>query len=469
MLTLALLLFLQVTSAIQQAGQPAGQRQPETKPADQCTIEGVVLKASTGEPLKKAVVSLRKVEGQDSAKSATTDASGHFELKAIDPGRYMLQATRNGYARESYGQRAPSGPGTVLTLSPGQHVKDVVFRLIPAAVIAGHIYDEDGEPVANVQVQALKYQFEDGRRNLAPVGWATSNDLGEYRLYGLAPGQYYVSATYTPSLFGQPAAEGGYAPTYYPGTSDPARAAALEARAGDELIGTDITLLAVRTYTLKGRVYDSVNSRPGVRATVMLMPRGTQSYMATASTFVQDTQGAFELHGVSPGSYYLVAMIFDGGKRYNARQSIEVSTSDIEGISLVLSAGIELKGRVRLEGRTDWDMSSLSVMLMPRDQHFMIGTSQAMVKSDGTFSLTNVGDGDYRIQIWELPPDVYLKSAQLGEEDVLDSVSIDRAATKGSLELVLSANGGQIGGTVVKEQKPFSGATVVLVPDAPRR
>ncbi len=131
LLPLALAL-LQTLATPAPANSPAQSdtRQPAVKPEDMCAIEGVVLKVATGDPLKKAVLTLSKVEGRDQAKHATSDASGRFQIKNIEPGRYHLSATRTGYARQEYGQRATHGSGTILTLTAGQHLKDISFRLI---------------------------------------------------------------------------------------------------------------------------------------------------------------------------------------------------------------------------------------------------------------------------------------------------------------------------------------------------
>ena len=117
-------------------------------------------------------------------------------MKDIDPGKYRLSVTRTGFVQGEYGARAPQRPGTTLTLASGQHLQDVNFRLTPHAVIIGRVVDEDGEPVANAQVQAMRYRFTQGKKQLQPFGFGSTNDLGEYRMFGLAPGRYYLSATY---------------------------------------------------------------------------------------------------------------------------------------------------------------------------------------------------------------------------------------------------------------------------------
>ena len=446
-------------------------QQLATKPSDKCAIEGVVVKAATAEPLKKATVMLRKSEGRDPGKYASTDASGRFEIKDLDPGRYYLHVHRNGYVDVEYGQSTPNGPGTILALAPSQRVRDVTFHLIPAAAIAGHVYDEDGEPVAEAEVQALRYEYEKGQRTLVPAGFAQTNDLGEYRLFGLPPGQYYVGASYSPGRVGLPGSEGGYTSTYYPGTTDPSRATPLALRAGEDFPGVEISLQPTRGVTIRGRVFNTLREQSVVRANVYILPRGAGATLLTIENqaYVENPQGAFELRGVSPGSYIIVASTHEDGKRYTAREPLEVGSTDIEGITLVIGPGTELKGRVRVERKPDWSWSELDVVLSPRDD-VPTGWSRASVKPDGTFVLTNVADGAYRIRLGTLPEDFYLKAARLEGEEVLESgLTLSRKQPSGSLELVVSPSGGRLDGVVLKEQRPFNAATVVLVPEPAKR
>jgi len=115
------------------------------------------------------------------------------------------------------------------------------------------VYDEAGEPIEGSRIRALRQSYEGNQRQFVQAATAVTNDRGEYRLYGLSPGHYYVSATYTPALASevagataaQPTAgsilEEGYAPTYYPGTNDPSRAVPVALGAGEEVRGFDFT------------------------------------------------------------------------------------------------------------------------------------------------------------------------------------------------------------------------------------
>jgi protocatechuate 3,4-dioxygenase beta subunit len=91
--------------------------------------------------------------------AAVTDADGRFALKEIEPGSYRLYVTRVGFVAEEYGRRKPDTSGAILTLHAGQDLKDLQFRVVPAGVMFGKIYDDDGEPLPNVIVNAVRQVY----------------------------------------------------------------------------------------------------------------------------------------------------------------------------------------------------------------------------------------------------------------------------------------------------------------------
>ncbi len=125
---------------------------------------------------------LQSVDEPTHSIAVVTDEAGRFELKGLDPGHYRLKASRLGYVASEYGQRKASDPGAVLTLRAGQEMKDLLFRLVPAAIIAGRILDDDSEPLPGVTVSALREVYSEGKRSLTTSNTAETNDLGEYRL-----------------------------------------------------------------------------------------------------------------------------------------------------------------------------------------------------------------------------------------------------------------------------------------------
>src|SRR5690348_5985317 len=185
-------------SQVQTAGTPSNSTGSQSAAAGaKAEISGQVFDSANRQPLKKTWVTARTLErgGGRGGSTTVTDAQGHFVLKDLDAGRYILVAQRNGYVNQTYGQKNAGEQGTTISLNPGQKLTDITFRLIQGGVISGRIVDEDAEPLSRVQVQALQFRYAQGRRRLMPLGNAVSDDRGEYRIFGIRPGQVYVRAT----------------------------------------------------------------------------------------------------------------------------------------------------------------------------------------------------------------------------------------------------------------------------------
>lgn len=447
------------------------------------TIEGRVVRAADGEPLRKAWVTARKAQGEGRAIRAYTDAMGRFVLKDLEPAQYRLWVDRNGYVSQPYGQVGSRGMGATITLGPGQSLRGIEVRMIPAGSVSGRVYDEDGEPMASARIEALRYMYSEGKRSLVPGNMGMTNDLGEYRIFGLGPGRYYLRVTYAPwdrpALAGskpgvetEPGTESAYAPTYYPGTNDLARAAALDLSTGEELVGMDFNLLPTHSVKIRGRVFNAAAGKPGYRAMVALMPRDVtvRTFGFSSENFVDDPQGNFEIRGVTPGSYFLTVNSWDGEKSYTARVPVDVGAADLEGVNVTVNARVDIPGRLQWEGLGQAKASDVSINLQPRQEMMWSSGGSGNVKADGRFTLKNVGDGEYRVVISGEPEDCYLKSARYGGEDTPeDGVTISGGKLAGSLEVVLDCSGARVEGDVLKDQAPFSGAHVVLVPEPDRR
>ena len=441
------------------------------------TIEGVVLKSTTGQPLRRALITTQKMGASDSPHTARTDSGGRFALRNLEPGEYNLWVNRDGYLGMGYGQEVPNGPGKLLKLAPGEQKKDLVFRLIPTGAVIGRVYDEDGEPIGGVTVQAMRFTFFNGRRQLNPAMGTSTNDLGEYRLAGLPPDKYYVGATYDQPDPGGEGAPEAYAPAYYPGTNDLDGAAQVEVQAGEET-PVDFNLAPVPAVRVRGQIVSAALNRPGIGVNITLVRRQIGGPNFQGQPSVNLPQGAFEIRNVPPGSYTLMAQLWDNGKQYNALEPLEVGSTDVEGITLQPTAGCEIRGRVRVEGaaglgstqgNAQVNLGGLQVSLQPLDP-LPIGVQPATIEADGGFVLKDVPDGSYALNVCCLPQDAYLKAARLGGDDVLDAaLTLSQGRPAGPLEIAVSAAGGHIDGVVQRDQKPFLGATVVLAPDANRR
>src|SRR5262245_37687224 len=173
--------------------------QQSQPPQQTGSIEGAVVRLGTDDPIPRAKVVLRPVNSQ-TAQGITADDGGKFAFRDLAPGQYRISVSRDRYVASEYGQRSPIGSGVAISLSAQQQFKDARVALAPAGTISGRVLNRYGEPAGNINVQALRYAYQDGRRSLTPFQAIRTNDLGEYRLFWMPPGQYIISAQGTDSL-----------------------------------------------------------------------------------------------------------------------------------------------------------------------------------------------------------------------------------------------------------------------------
>ncbi len=404
---LAALLFLATMATSQEPGAPA---QPaEVKPGESCTVEGQVVKSTTGEGVKKISVQMDSVGEGRQRRSVITDANGHFVFSDVPPGRYVMSAGGNGYPQQGYGQRGRRRRMNMLVLAPGQHEKDIIFRLQPAAVITGTVSDEDGDPVVNAQVQALRITHQGQHRQVVGGSGAQTNDRGEYRIFGLESGQYFIVVSYQrqQTIPNDPGDE-VYVPTFFPGTQDPGQATPVQVDPGDEVGGINVDLRLVRGVHVRGHVQSegfALSLEGALRGVyVSLTPRdfGSMGYpMGNYGTNVEDKGGSFEIHGVPPGSYLLSANWSDGRRQYYGCVNVDVGNANLDGVTLTIGSGVELHGRFRTDSEAKLDFRSLNLWLQPSDNS--VGAGSAQVKPDGTFVIQNIYDGNYRLHVGGFP------------------------------------------------------------------
>ena len=178
-------------------------------------IAGLALNSVTGEPLRRALVTI-----PDSA--ALSDASGSFRFCHLAPGDYSVSAVKPGFEPE----------GLRLTIGPSR--ENLALRLKPQGVLTGRVEDSAGEPIEGVRIQLLSIHPVEGRRSVAVETSAATDDRGQYRLAGLTGGKYYVRMGGWDSA--PPKSEtDGFAPAYYGGAEDLESAATLTVEPGREI------------------------------------------------------------------------------------------------------------------------------------------------------------------------------------------------------------------------------------------
>jgi hypothetical protein len=450
-------------------------------------LGGIVTKDPGSEPVKKALIELiAESQGDGGNYTALTGVDGGFRIENIIPGRYRMFVERSGYQEIDKHHRRTEG--RVLALTAGQEMKDLVIHLQAAAVIEGRVTDEDGDPLPEAQVAVLRQTFVAGRSHWEQVGAARTNDLGEYRIAGLAAGSYFVSVAPPPDFkslieTNAPAAvphsgaassdtpaPAAYQTTYYPSTRDRGQAASIQLHAGDDF-PANFSLTPSPSLTIRGSV---VNLPPGSTAAIMLQSRDFSLVLNGAE---MHKDGSFEIRDVAPGAYTILATVENAPAPMMAHQALQITSANVEGLQLAPQSGGSIHGRLRMEASSAArpDPSQMFLLLRSADgEDDALGaftmqedfSTLAHVNADGSFEWKNVPAGHYSVQISDASamPDWFLKSVAAAGREAADSgFSISGGTT--TLDLVASANGAVAEGIAINhKEEPVADAVIVAVP-----
>jgi len=387
------------------------------------TLRGHVLAADTGRPLRKAQVRIVAGEIREN-RVATTDDGGRYEFKEVKAGRYTINATKNSYISLSYGQTRPLEGGTPLEIKDGQTVERVDFSLPRGAVITGRIFDEFGEPLSDVMVAPMRYQFVQGKRTLVGAGrQATTDDNGEFRLFGVGPGQYYLQATWRSNMGFNPGAENqpAYAPMFFPGVVEASDAQRFTIGVSQQLNDLVMTLKPTKAVRISGTVMTS-DGRPAT-GMLNLMRVTTGMGFAGAVGGMIRPDGSFQLTGVAPGEYQLRTFPNgpSGPDSETALAKITVAGDDISDVQLVTSKPVSVAGRVIVDPAAAQSLPpSLFVAAFPLDGPNFSPTMPGRVGDDYTFEL-KTSPGLSRISLSNSPAGWSIRAVRLNGADVIDS------------------------------------------------
>jgi protocatechuate 3,4-dioxygenase beta subunit len=484
-----------------------GPRQPKTGTA---RLRGRITALDTGGPVRRAQV---RVSGPDiGSKTAVTDAEGRYEFRDLPGGRFNVSATKSGFVSVQYGQLRPFESGKAIDLVDGQLMDKADIAMPRGGVISGRIVDEFGEPIADAFVNAMRSAWVGGRRRLQATGrTATTNDLGQFRIYGLSPGEYYVSATFrggemmgmefAMAMSGGAAGVGpigsnpssGYAPTYFPGTPNGAEAQKIAVAAGQEAQNTDFSLLPVKLVKIAGTVISS-DGKPVEGSMINAMPRNGDGFsmMMMGNAARSDKNGNFTMSNLAPGDYILQSRSFtimtsgggdnmmvtariggDGAEGETGYLPLTVGTEDLTGVVLMTSKGGTASGHLTFEGGakpTALTGIHLSAQSADTDGGPMMGSGGASVKPDATFTLNGLS-GTRVIRPTNLPPGWMLKEVRVNGADVTDSgIEFKPGEAVSGLDIVLTSKLTEVKGAVTAAgSQPVKDYTLVVFSDNPDR
>ena len=395
-------------------------------------LSGTVVAADTGAPIRRVQVRAMTSDGKDN-QVALTDEQGRFELRELVGGRYTVTASRTGFVGLQYGQRRPNERGTPVEVAPGQRLDKLAMALPRGGVIAGRVMDEFGEPLAEVQVQVLRSMMQGGGRRMMPAGRGdTTDDQGAFRIFGLQPGDYVVSATLRNSSSmivngrAAPEAEQGYAPTYYPGTPSVTDAQRVTVGVGQEVTGVAFGLTPTRVSRISGRVVGG--TRESARDFVSLMPDepAVGGFGIGGGGGQVQPDGTFEIGGVAPGRYILRTQPRGprDGDTLVGMATVTVAGADLAGIVLTLQRPGTLRGVFEFEGGVPAGVQPTQVRMqpMPADpassRFFMTGPPP-LTNADFTFAMQGLM-GPVLVRA-SAPPGWYLHSVVHNGEDITDT------------------------------------------------
>ena len=352
-------------------------------------------------------------------KSATTDADGKFELTDLQPGRYGLSAFKAAYVTVTWGQAQNSAPPKPLDLHAGELLDRIDFTLQRGGVIAGRIVDEFGEPLSNVQVAAMQARVVNGKRELNQTSGASTDDLGEFRIFGLTPGQYSVKAIWrrvgTPADPASPDRT-GYPETFFPGTTSADEAQRFTLRAGQTVSDLAIALSPIRTVRVEGTVVDG-SGKPVSGASLMVgKVEGNGGFTSGAPV---RPDGTFVVANLTPGEYTLRTQPMPPRNEV-AAMKLTVGAEDIRDVRLVALPPSTISGRVVVDPAQAQSLPNpIQLMAMPIDGHVLGPVTPARVGDDMSFEIT-AAVGRYRINWMNQSAGWTIRSIRINNVDVTD-------------------------------------------------
>lgn len=463
---------------------------PQAPAAQAGVVQGVITRTGTAEPVADVQVSLIPgafvvppdafqgiIFGGPPGPTAVSDRDGKFSFKDLAPGRYTVRLQREGLFA------AKTNPTMVAVTPEGNH--QINLSVIPGAVVRGRVRDASGQFASNVSVQAFAIEYQNGLPVLRPTISKMTDDRGEYRLFSLGPGDYYIGAV--PRAGAANSAPGAgtvrSTRTFFPSSIDASAATAITIKGGEEMTNIDIAMQATRYVRVSGRVVSEVQppaispdvAGPGVfgaiaqaqnkMANILLVPRDVlateeSGSKLTASVLLSASSAEFELQNVPEGRYELFAVANAERGMALGRIPVDVLGQDVVGVSMVARGGAAVKGTL-----SETPAGPARISLVPLDslaRANLLGL-QAGVQS-GQFTFPSVPDARYRV-LTTLAPSHYVADILQNGRSVYDSGFAVQGGSPDPLEIVVQAGAASIEGLVQdRAGAAIAGATVGLVP-----
>jgi hypothetical protein len=439
---------------------------PSPAKTDNGAIEGFVREAGTDRPIEGASVFVVRSNDKPRLRTAS-DAKGHFILNGVEAGRHLVALSRPGYV-------FPGGTeGLTFRLTPGQHVNNVVFHLVPAGSIRGRVLNADGQPLKKVEIQLLRSMYLVGHAQWTAVstgeskGPVETDSRGEFRVDGVEPGPYVVRFNPTePDVEsvipgGKPAG-----PFLYPGTRDLAKATKIEVKAGSERVLDDVNLMREHRGWIHVLLTNVTGESLEGFGEWSLKPPGwigseyplfQQRIVETAHEFQPDMPGTYEISAIWRTSKEILAgslkAVYDGGDM-DLKLTLDKARGRVTGSVMLQDT----------EGAPRRPLAGAEVSIGPDVPYF------ARTDADGAFVLPSVYGGRYKLgYVRGIPLDGYIFSVRQGNRDVLrEDLLVSTGETK--MDVIVGGRAGTLAGKVADGAgQLFQNALVALIPESPLR
>lgn len=415
------------------------------------------------QPIRRATVSLISPELRVPL-SAITDDTGRFTIGGVPAGHYMVVGSKPAYVGAFYGSKHPGrGPGVPVAVGAGAPVANLRLTLIRGSVIAGTLRLPSGEPAHNMPIAVVAIETVNGVRRLRLAGGrTTTDDRGEYRVFGLPPGEYLVQAQPSGLLTGAltaasdapqttsaevswarqssaragnvaptapPAPQRGrtmnYATVYFPGTPDATLATSIHVGAAEERRGIDFALALVTTTAISGTTV-AEDGAPLANVTLQLVTEdaglNAGQLLTRRPAVASGADGSFRIPAVPPGRYRLIGRASSAGAapagadvapgvRW-ADEPLVVTGPDVASVTLTMRPGMTVAGRLDFKTSaiappSPDDLARARVTVTPAAvtggaaEALVSGAASATtaVGRDGTFSVSGLPPNRYRVNV----------------------------------------------------------------------
>jgi protocatechuate 3,4-dioxygenase beta subunit len=405
-------------------------------------ISGRITSLVDGKPLARARVSIAADEITDcppNAPVASTDAcrrysrveltdkDGRYTIDNLPRGKtFVVTAIKSGFAARAFGETPPAVPPVYVVLKDGEKRDDINIQMAPQTPITGTILDEDGTPFAGAVVEGLRAVYAEGKRSFVSSAVAVSDDRGQFRLFGLAPGQYYVTA-FDPAYahVGDDLGQLVYGPTYYHSTVYQDDAVRVTLDPGAPRSGLEFKLQIIRPARLTGKL--NASGLPMLGGSVNIGPsRSTRSASFSSSEADIRPDGVFQFANILAERYVIRARaeVERNGVSHFALWTQPVQGADVKDVDMLLSPGAEVAGIVQWESKKGTlapaDQTAIRVRSPMSDGSTFGDTLTGGITLDRTFRLRGVMAGEHYIRVENLPEPWSVKKVLWNGSDVTD-------------------------------------------------